>query len=89
MVASIVNVWQKKSNVGSMRKLSEFYIIELVDSNFHLCGCGHDHDRVDVDALVADITDVDNDPMALYLGYYDWSSSRRLYVTDSRVIHIS
>jgi hypothetical protein len=39
-----------------------------VDSHFYLCGCGYHNDRVDVDALAAGTTDVDDDPMALYLG---------------------
>jgi hypothetical protein len=71
-----------------MQKLNEFYTTELVNSNFHLCGGGHHYDSVDVDTLAASTADVDDDPMALYLWYYDWSSSRRLYVTDLRVVHI-
>jgi hypothetical protein len=42
-----------------------------VDSYFHLCGHGYYHNRVDVNALVAVTADVNKDPMALYLWYYD------------------
>jgi hypothetical protein len=55
----------------SLQKLSEFYTTEFVDSYFYLCGCGYHHDCVDVDALVAVTTDVNEDPVALFLGYYD------------------
>jgi hypothetical protein len=54
-----------------MQKLNEFYTTELVNSNFHLCGGGHHYDSVDVDTLAASTADVDDDPMALYLWYYD------------------
>ncbi len=40
-------------------------------SHFHLCGRGYHNDRVNVDALAAGIVDVDDNPMTLYLGYYD------------------
>jgi hypothetical protein len=36
-----------------------------VDSQFHLCGRGYHHDRVDVDALAAGTIDVDENPVAL------------------------
>jgi hypothetical protein len=42
-----------------------------VNSRFHLCGRGQHHNHVDVDVLDAGTMDVDDDPMALYLGYYD------------------
>jgi hypothetical protein len=51
-----------------------------VDSYFQLCERGYHHDRVDVDALAAGIAELDEDPMALCLGYYDKSLSRWLYV---------
>jgi hypothetical protein len=54
-------------------KTSVYYTTELVNSYFLLYECGYHHDRVDVDALAAGTTDVDEDSMALYLGYYDWS----------------
>jgi len=54
-----------------MRKFSEFYTIELVDSHFHLCGRGHHHDHIDVDALAASTSDIDDDLVALSFGYYD------------------
>jgi hypothetical protein len=54
-----------------MQKLSEFYTTELVNSYFHLCGRGYHHNCVDVDALATGTTDVDDDLVALYLGYYD------------------
>jgi hypothetical protein len=60
-----------ESNVGSLRKLSELYTTEFVDSHFHLCGRGYHHDRVNVNALAAGTADVDEDLVALYLGYYD------------------
>jgi hypothetical protein len=66
---------QKVGNkrLGSLWKLSEFYTTEFVESYFYLCGHGYYHDRIDVDALAASTADVDEDPMALYLRYYDWS----------------
>jgi hypothetical protein len=43
----------------------------LVNSYFHICKRGYHHGRVDADALATGITDVNEDPVALYLGYYD------------------
>jgi hypothetical protein len=37
--------------------------------------CGYYHDRVDADVVAPGTTNVDEDPVALYLGYYDWGSS--------------
>jgi hypothetical protein len=61
-----------------MRKLSEYYTaeasvlcIEAVNSYFHLCKCGYHHNRVDEVPLVAGTPNMDDDPVALYLGYYD------------------
>jgi hypothetical protein len=42
-----------------------------VNSLFHLCKCGDHHDHVDVDVVGASTVEVDEDPVALYLGYYD------------------
>jgi hypothetical protein len=61
-----------------MRKLSEYCTTELVNSHFHLCGRGYHHDRVDDEVLAASIADIDDDPVALYLGYNDWSTSQWL-----------
>jgi hypothetical protein len=47
-------------------KFSEFYIIETVDSLFHLYKCGDYQNRVDVDVVVANTADVNDDPVALY-----------------------
>jgi hypothetical protein len=52
-------------------KLAEFYTTELVNSYFHLCEHHYHHDHVDVDALAVGTADVDQNPIALYLGYYD------------------
>jgi hypothetical protein len=73
----------EKKRVGSLWKFSEFYTAEFVDSHFHLCGRGNHHNRVDIDALGASTVDVDDDSVALYLGYYDWGSSHLVvYVSD-------
>jgi len=32
--------------------------------------------------VTASTADVDEDPVTFYLGYYDWSISRRLYLSD-------
>jgi hypothetical protein len=42
-----------------------------MDSYFYLCGRGYHHDRVDVDVLVVGTADVNEDPVALYFGYYN------------------
>jgi hypothetical protein len=62
---------KKKKKFGSLLKLSEFYTAEFVDSHFHLYRRGYHHDCVDADALTTGAANVDNDPMALYLGYYN------------------
>jgi hypothetical protein len=54
-----------------MRKLSEYYIAEVVNSYIHLYSCGVSHDHIDIVPLVAGTADVDDDPVALYLRYYD------------------
>jgi hypothetical protein len=52
-------------------KSSVFYTTKLVNSYFHLCERGYLHDRVDVDTLTAGTIDIGEDPVALYLGYYN------------------
>jgi hypothetical protein len=61
----------EKKRVSLLWRLSEFYTVEFVDSQFHLWGHGYHHDCIDNDALAASIADVDDDLMALYLRYYD------------------
>jgi hypothetical protein len=39
-----------------------------MNSYFHICERGYDHDHVDVDTLATGTTDVNDDPVALYLG---------------------
>jgi len=56
-----------------MWKLSEFYTTKFVDSYFHQCGHDYPHDCVD--ANVVGTVDVEDDPVALYLEYYDCGSS--------------
>jgi hypothetical protein len=50
-------------------KTNVYYTTKLVNSYFHLHKRGYHHDRVDVDALATGTADVDDDPMAMYLGY--------------------
>jgi hypothetical protein len=64
----------EKKRVVSLWKLNKLYTAEFVDSHFNLCGCGYHNDHVDVDALAVDTVDVHDDPVPLYLGYYDWGS---------------
>jgi hypothetical protein len=61
-----------------MRKLSEYYTTEAsvlcteaVNSYFHLYECDYHHNRIDDTHLAAGTPDVDDDLVALYLGYYD------------------
>jgi hypothetical protein len=51
--------------------LSEFCTTEIEDSLFHLCEHGDPHDHVDVDVVAAGTAEVNEDPVALYFGYYD------------------
>jgi hypothetical protein len=51
-------------------KLKEFYTTKTVDSLFHLGEHGDHDNRVDDDVVVAGTVEVDEDPVALYLGYY-------------------
>jgi hypothetical protein len=58
--------------------LSEFYtteasviITEVLNSYFHLYGCGYYHYRIDEAPLVADIHDAEDGSVANYLEYYD------------------
>jgi uncharacterized membrane protein len=52
-------------------KTSEFYTTEVVNSYFRLCEHGYHNDPVNINGLVAGTADVNEDPVALYLGYYD------------------
>jgi len=61
-----------------MRKLSEFYIAEVVNSYLHLYECGENHNCIDDLSLAAGTPDVDDDSVTLYLGYYNRSSMRQL-----------
>jgi hypothetical protein len=74
----------EKKRVDLLWKLSEFYIVEFVDSHFHLYGRGYHHDSVNTDALATGSFDIDDDLVALYLGYYDWGYSHLIvYVSYS------
>jgi hypothetical protein len=42
-----------------------------MDSLFHLCGHVKHHDPIDDDVLVAGTADIDEDHVALYLGYHE------------------
>jgi hypothetical protein len=53
--------------------LSMFYT-KTVNSLFHLCGCGYHHNCVDDIPVIVGTPEADDDPVAYYLGYYDWSS---------------
>jgi hypothetical protein len=53
-----------------------------VDSLFHLCERGDHHDHINDDVMAVGTTKVDDDPMALYLGYYDLGLSHRSLVSD-------
>jgi hypothetical protein len=53
-----------------------------VDPLFHLCGPDNNHDRIDVDLWDAGDADVDEAPMALYLGCYDQDFLRQLHELD-------
>jgi hypothetical protein len=64
----------EKKRFRSLWKLSKFYTAEFVDSYFHLYGRGYHHKCVDADALAIGTIDVEEDQVALYLGYYDWGS---------------
>jgi len=52
-------------------KLRELYITEIVDSLIHLYGCGNHHDRINDDVLAIGTANVEENPLALYLGYYE------------------
>jgi hypothetical protein len=69
-------------------KLSEFYTTKIVDSLIYLCKRDNHHDHVDAYVVVVGTADVDDDSVALYLGYYDWSISRQLYVLDLWIVHL-
>jgi hypothetical protein len=49
------------------------FYTETVDSFFHLCGCGYHHNHVDDILMIAGTPEADDNPVAYYLGYYDWS----------------
>jgi hypothetical protein len=58
-------------NKGSLRKPSELYTIENMNSLFHRCEHDKHHDPIDDDVLAIGTADIDEDPVALYLGYYN------------------
>jgi predicted DNA-binding helix-hairpin-helix protein len=58
--------------------LSEFYtteasalLIEVVNSHFHLYGCGYHHNHIDGASLDVGIDDAEDDSIAHYVEYYD------------------
>jgi hypothetical protein len=77
----------ESKRVGSLWKLSEFYFSEFMDLYFYLCECDYHHDCVDIDASAVGTAYVDEDLMALYLGYYDWNSLQHLYMLDLWIVH--
>jgi hypothetical protein len=66
-----------KENVGSLWKISEYYTTEAsvlcieAVSYFHLYGYRYHHNHIDVVPLAAGTPEMDDDPVALYLGYYN------------------
>jgi hypothetical protein len=63
---------------GSLRKLNQFntteasvLCTEMVNSFFHLYGCSYPHNCIDATPLAVGTPELDDDPVALYLGYYD------------------
>jgi hypothetical protein len=68
----------KKGKVSFLRKLSQFNITEvsvlcteMVNSFFHLYGYDYPHNCINATHLAAGTLELDDDPIALYLGYYD------------------
>jgi hypothetical protein len=43
----------------------------VVNSHFHLYGCGYYHNRIDGASLDAGIDDAEEDSVAHYVEYYD------------------
>jgi hypothetical protein len=77
-LVAVIAYAKLKRIVGSLQKFSQFNItevsvlcIEMVNSFFHLYGCGYPHNRIDATHLVAGTPELDDDLVALYLGYYD------------------
>lgn len=66
MVAVIVNEDKMKCRFYVK---AQYYAAEVVNSLLHIYGRGSHHDRMDADAYAAGTADVDDDPVALYLGY--------------------
>jgi hypothetical protein len=67
-----------KGKVVSMRKLNEYQTVEAsvlcakaVNSYFHLYECGCHHNHINDIPLAVGTPDVDDDPITLYLGYYN------------------
>lgn len=56
-------------------KFSEFYTTEIVDSLIHLYGRGNHHDRINDNVLATGTANVEDNHLALYLGYYEYSIS--------------
>jgi hypothetical protein len=75
-----------KINVDSVQNLVNYI---LMNSLIHLCERGNLHDCIYVDALDVGAASVVEEPMALYLAYYDWSSSQQLYLMDLWIVHLS
>jgi len=65
-----------------------FYTIELVNSYFHLYEHGYHHDRVDVDALAAGTTEVEEDPLALYWDTMTEALRIRSFVCRTQLVHL-
>jgi hypothetical protein len=47
------------------------FYIEMVNSFFHLCERGYHHNHVDSVIMITSTAEADDDPVTLYLGYYD------------------
>jgi len=79
LVAVIVYTWQKGKSwffaktqwIVYLWGLSVFIYAKTVNSLFHLYGCGYPHNRIDGASLATGTPDLEDDPVALYLGYYD------------------
>jgi hypothetical protein len=77
-LVAVIAYARLERKVDSLRKLSQFNITkvsvlctETKNSFFHLYGCNYPHNRIDATHLAASTPELDDDLIALYLGYYD------------------
>jgi hypothetical protein len=67
-----------ENSVSLIPLWSRYYLQRRWTHHFTYTDVATPHNRMDATLLAAGTQELDNDPIAFYLGYYDWGPQRQL-----------